>query len=656
MILAVVLVLLVALIYLSQTSTISIKQARQDTLAKNAVSDLGAAAKEVYAQGFGAKKKVYVSIPSGVDLNKTYVSNRSIRYSVAGNDYVSTQDFDLRGTLPTQEGGYSVWVVSEGNKVRIGYAMVLLDKQTLLVTMQPNQTRSETFRITNVWGSPINVSLSDKWNHERVSFSLDDYFEELPADDSAKFSAFFDTSDKAIGIYVSEINIIANDEEGNTEYVRLPIVLQVVPDPNKRPPLIVIPSIFNATINRSESASRSFQVCTNEVTSLPGVDFTPSPDEPGEWAGGLGSLGELGYDSCTNKVISVSVPVDGLGGNNTGYIRVNGEGNPEANDSIALLIKVAGGNDNSCPPVYNISTGVRRVHQFEDTTFFAVADDSLSGVSKIRNCEIRVDDLVPQQMFPTDGVFDNETEDVHYTYYGGFDMGFHNVSITCTDWPGNTGSECTGEYNFTIGKHILFVVSSGNETDWSNWIGAHSSAANYSWDYDIASFDELRDGVVNMYFYDTVVFLEWTNDDDILDLVLDYHNDGGFVGLFGPSAHIAVRDLAVEWHPDNPHVETHLNIMNISHYVLQDFVGTYDNGDLLEISPVYTKTYMIWGGNATNQIGASGWFFPDTKRLMLAEVNRTLFWGVEDPWRLNENGVKISTRVFDWMINQSLVE
>jgi len=659
MIIAVALVLIVALIFVYQSQGASVAQANEDAKARNALSDLGGAAQEVYTQGMGAKKQVYVNMPSGIDPMSSYVSNRSIRLSVSGTDYVETEQFDMRGTLPTAEGGHLVWVVSEGNKVRIGYAMVELSDQTLLVTMKPNQTKTENFEITDVWGSPVNVSLSDSWSNSHVIFSMDKYAAQLNTSGSSSFTSTFSSDAKAIGIYVSEISIIANDASGNVEYIRLPLIVQVVPDSNERPPLMVIPSIFNATINRTENATRLFRICTNEETSLSAVDFTSSSGEPGSWMSGLESLGPMAADSCVDKLISASVPYDAAYANHTGYITLQGRNNAQAKDSIALLIAVGGGGDNEGPDVFNITTG-GRVHVNEDVTIHAVADDNLTGGSRIKGCVIWADnETSAHQMYPSDGAFDNQTEPVHFIYtkseYGGFSFGKHVVRINCTDEPGNVGP--TRQYNFTIGKHILFVVSSGNASDWADWAGTYPSELYGEYTYDVATFADVMGGAVDLWSYDAVVFLDWKNDDDFVDVVLDYYDNGGYVGLFGDSAHLAVRDLNVTWHPDNPHVESQMNVMDNSHYVTQGFPETTDISSLLEISNTNAKVYEVWGDpvNST-ELGGSGWFYPSTDRIMLAEVNGIMFWGVMDPWKLNHNGMVISTRVLDYMINQSLVE
>jgi hypothetical protein len=133
--------------------------------------------------------------------------------------------------------------------------------------------------------------------------------------------------------------------------------------------------------------------------------------------------------------------------------------------------------------------------------------------------------------------------------------------------------------------------------------------------------------------------------------VTTYRDLGGYVGLFGDSAHLAVRDLNVTWHPDNPHPEVNLNITNNSHYTTTD----YSEG-FLPITDSLIKVYEMWAESPdTIVVARSGWFSPETNRIMLAEENRTMFWGPQDPWKLNDNGIAITSRVIDFMINQSEV-
>jgi hypothetical protein len=465
-------------------------------------------------------------------------------------------------------------------------------------------------------------------------------------EEDESFSATFTSNDKAVGLYLSELELTASDQN-NSEHLKIPIIVQVLNDKKDRPPLTAIPPIFNASLNWSENVTRAFQICTNEFTSVTSVDLNSSEGDPGEWAGGTHSMGAIGPDTCVQKMLSISVPNGTVSGNYTGFIHLDGNGAENAEDSIALDLFVGGSSDNIGPDVRNISTSVRRVHVNESTVILAVGDDTLRGNSTITSCDIKADsETVWQSMIP-ENVFDSPIENVYFNFTDGFDVGIHTVYLRCTDQPGNVGPEF--EYNFTIGKHILFVVS-GNESDWSDWVTVHKSEMGYSWDFDIADTDEVADGTADLYFYDTVIFIDWDRDEDFVNKVLEYQDLGGFVGMFGDSAHLAVRDLNVAWHPDNPHPESRINVVDEDHYTTQGFpIG------LTNISDVFVKSYALWWSN-TSEIGASGWFYPSTDRIILGEADRSMFWGPEDPWKLNENGVIISTRVIDYMINNSEVE
>ena len=644
---AVALIVLLTFYFLMQGQIADLNKTKTGNEAKDALSDISSAAKEVYSQGVGAKKKVFITIPPGVDSISTEITGKNIRLNADENDYVQTEEFDMHGTLPTNPGKYLIWVVSEGNKVRIGYGMVELSRNTLLVTMEPDDKVAKGFAISNIWANQINVSLASTWSDNSTSFALDKNNAEQAAGTNGTFTAYFTTNDRAVGIYTTEIEITASDSSGNSEVVKLPVILQVLADPNARPPLTAIPPLFNATLNRSESSTKVFQICTNKKTSVSRVNFTPSSGEPGSFMSNTASLGAIGKDSCVEKYLTVTVANDSPVGNYTGYITLEGDATG-AEDSIALAIEVSGGGDNIGPIVRNVSTYNRRVHVYEPTTILAVGDDNLTGGSRIKSCKIRADGSDWSYSFPVDGAFDNVTEDVSYTWFSGFGYGAHTISQRCTDWMNNEGN--ITDYTLTIGKHILFVVALGNETDWSNWITVHYSGMGYAWDYDVATINEVVNGTIDMDYYDIVIFIDWSSDSTFVGKVNEYKKKGGYVGLFGESAHKAVRDLNITWHPDNPHPEHQINILNSSHYVTQGF-----STGLLQISNTNAKVYEVWGDPVnTSELGASGWFYPSTGRVILAEVNRTMFWGPEDPFKLNENGVIISQRVIDYMINKSI--
>ena len=79
-----VLVLTAAIIISTERIGDVVKNKEQND-AKNTVMDLSAAAKEVYSQGEGAKRQVYISIPSSYDASKSSIEKLSFEESTSLN-------------------------------------------------------------------------------------------------------------------------------------------------------------------------------------------------------------------------------------------------------------------------------------------------------------------------------------------------------------------------------------------------------------------------------------------------------------------------------------------------------------------------------------------------------------------------------------------
>ena len=92
-------------------------------------------------------------------MDESFVEGKSIKLRTAGSDFSRTVDFEVYGSLPRSAGKHEVWVESEGGRVRIGYAMIALDRETLNVVMGRNDTRSASFRVINTWNYTISVSM-----------------------------------------------------------------------------------------------------------------------------------------------------------------------------------------------------------------------------------------------------------------------------------------------------------------------------------------------------------------------------------------------------------------------------------------------------------------------------------------------------------------
>jgi len=353
-ILAIALTIFLVVVYISQEQTSEVMKHKEETDARNSVEDLGAAAREVYAQGEGAKKQVYINIPSSYDPASSSVEDRAIKMNVRGSDYAAVTDFDVHGSLPLTSGAHWIWVISEGNKVRIGSAMLSLDKSLIYIIMDRNDSAGDSFTVTSIWDKDITVTLTENWPHTEVSMGYGPGTFSLSPEDSQPISLSFTASENAIGFYYGWIDITGDD--GNiTETVKIPVNIEVLSYViETAPPLNVTPNFWAETMQPGNSTSKNFTVCTNEHTSVTSVSFTPSSGEPGTWVGNTAPLGPIGAGSCEQKMLTLSVPNSTATGTYAGSIQVLGGGVSGAQDTITLYVVVQeSGDENETTTPYN---------------------------------------------------------------------------------------------------------------------------------------------------------------------------------------------------------------------------------------------------------------------------------------------------------------
>jgi type II secretory pathway pseudopilin PulG len=108
-------------LYVSQSQRESAEQLSL-TYAKNTVKKIVENADLVYSQRMGAKVKVGVYIPAGVEQVNITGKTVIIRvYSSSGSaDIFETSMANLNGTLPAASGFHWVFIEAKGNYVQIG--------------------------------------------------------------------------------------------------------------------------------------------------------------------------------------------------------------------------------------------------------------------------------------------------------------------------------------------------------------------------------------------------------------------------------------------------------------------------------------------------------------------------------------------------------
>lgn len=341
LLLAVAFLVLTAVFLLSQSQLGGVSEWKEQTDAKNAVLDLSTAAKDVYSQGEGAKKKVYVELPSSYEPINSSVSGNAIKINVRGSDFAAVENFPLHGTLPGKSGGHWIWVVSEGNQVRIGPAMMELSRNSIFIIMNANTTVNASFNVKNIWGSGYLATPSVTWNNPNVSMNINPSGSfALNESESRTMYLSFSAAGNAVGYYSGEIELTAND--GTTqEAVKVPVTVEVVgAGTGTEPRITITPDFWGVTLNAGDNVNKTFTICTNSFTAPTGITFTPSAGDPGNWVGGTSPLGAMAPSTCEQKTLTINVPNDTVSGDYSGDVDIQAQGISGGVTDVSLYIVV----------------------------------------------------------------------------------------------------------------------------------------------------------------------------------------------------------------------------------------------------------------------------------------------------------------------------
>lgn len=646
---AVAVALITATIIISQGHIGGVVQVKEENDARNSLFDISAAAKEVYAQGEGARKQVYIYLPSSYEPAEAYVGDRTIKLRARGSDFVSVEEFDVHGSLPGTDGPHWVWVISEGNKVRIGSAMITLSRNSIYVMMKANSTRSTSFSVESIWNRDISVDSDVSWNHDDVSMSVSTTTFSLSPAESENINLDFTSGEDAAGIYSGSISYTATDN-GNTETVKLPITVEVVGSgKGMAPPLTVIPSFWNETMLAGGTATKAFTVCTNIETAPTSVTFSPSAGYPGSWVGSTMPLGPMAAGSCQVKILNMTVPPGTDPSIYSGSVHVVGQGVAGAEDTISLLIYVGGDPTDSIGPivtdVFHMPT---KIYDEEPVTFVITATDANRGNNTIKGCEMSPNFVTWLPMEPTDGTFDSITEQATIRYMPGFMLGTHTIRFRCTDFRDNVGPE--ESYTIKVMKNFLFVTKTGtpgsDEQDWISWVASHSSSEGFNWHFDTAPDATIADDLIDTSFYSVMVLADYKFASTIPPKLKNYISEGGRVVFIGRSFQQGPRDMGYTTSPGTSG-GTDVFIVTDIHYITED----YNSSQTLNL-------YNGSGGSDAlkNYIGGKlGTTDSTLSTTILGDGSGCVVWGPRTPAAFSSDGVALSKKIFDYSLLQSTI-
>jgi hypothetical protein len=468
---------IIMIVLLSQQQITSVQSQKDDMDTQNALLDLSSAAREVYAQGEGSKKLVFIRLPSSYEPNQSFVGNKSIRIRAAGTDHVSLENFNVRGYLPSTSGGQWVWVVSEGNRVRIGLAMMDLTRNRIYVVMDANTTASQSFTVKNVWVRSIDVNTATAWTASEVAMSGVPSSFQLDVNDTTLITVQFDAGPDSGGFYTGEITLSASDGEGAMETTTVPVTVEVIRPGETLP----VKDIFGPII------TSIYQEPTPAIKLQPLTIFATVSDV----LTGNSTITGCQIDADNSNSWQAMLPVDGVYDQPLETVLYNyTSGFVLGPHTIRAKCKDFANNTGPTAYYYfNVSEAdqlgpivVQMYHTGYPTTLSdvivgGIATDSYTGGSNLQGCNVKVDYGDWQNATPDDGVWDSPTENFTYNV-GIMTVGYHNVYYQCTDSLGNVG----GIYNDTFGVvdvDLMLVLDRSGSMAWTVTNATSSSTTVY---------------------------------------------------------------------------------------------------------------------------------------------------------------------------------
>lgn len=446
--LAVTLLVLTVAISISFENMTDVSQLKERNDANNAVMDLSGAAKEVYAQGVGARKEVYVVFPSGYSPIKSSVGNQAIRINANGNDYVEVENFKVRGSLPGTPGAHWIWVVSEGNIVRIGDALLDFDKNALFLVMNENSTQSAQFTVTNIWTSGVNVTASRAWTAGQVSFSGVPSSFSLSPNSSQNINLQFTSGVNSTGFYSGEIDFTAQDGSGFSELDVMPITVEVVPVGQQNflkwdvsgPPINKIwQSPTPATVGHAVAFYVNASDATTGNNSVSGCQI--EADKLNQWQNMAPADGA--FDSATEVAVFNYTSGFLLGPHFVSAICTDSKGNAGPEAYYYFLVN----QSDTVGPMVMQMAHTQYASTLTNLTFTGIGTDQYTGGSNVSSCVVKVGDNDTWHLAtPNDGTWgDNVSEPFTYNSTP-LSVGTYTIYYQCNDSAGNAG----GVYTDTI--------------------------------------------------------------------------------------------------------------------------------------------------------------------------------------------------------------
>lgn len=493
---SIVIITLIVLMAQQQMGTLQMQTDVAD--ARNSVLDLSSAAREVYAQGEGSRKMVFIRLPGGYEPNMSGVGNKSIRIRASGTDHVSLENFNVRGYLPATPGGHWVWVTSEGNRVRIGLAMMDFSKNRIYVLMERNSTASTSFTVANSWVRNIDVSTATLWNPAYVAMSGVPASFQLAPEGSIVITLDFQSSPDSGGFYNGEITFDATDDQGTSESVDIPVTVEVIGYGMEAPKDVLGPVVINISQDPTPAVKYAplaiFATATDVQTGNATIKNCEINADYGFW--NVMEPVDGTYDQATETAVYNYTAGFSLGMHSIRVRCTDALNNTGPMAYYFFEVREA----DVLGPIVTLMNHTSYPTTLSDIWVGGIGSDIYTGNNNVSLCRVKIDSGSWNDAIPTDGAWNSPVENFTYEV-GQLPVGYHQVYYQCTDSVGNVG----GIFNDSFGVvdvDLMLVLDRSGSMTWTVTNASDSTAVSaastgWSWVKNL-SVTEKNGGLANL--------------------------------------------------------------------------------------------------------------------------------------------------------------
>jgi hypothetical protein len=416
-VLAVSVAVLIAIYSYSATSMIEMNRQKMVDDAQASVNSLEQAANDVYRQGVGATKKVFYTVPNGVEESRSGIEADSFVLNVLGTDVYAKPEVCLQGSLSVEQGGHWVWITAQEDCVFVGMQNIELDKTSSYVTLSQSDSQQDVITVTNNSSEATTVFLAESWLHSDVTLGLSITAFGLAAGVSQPVTLTYASNSSASGNYAGSLGIGASFDSSADQNISLPLnaEIQVLAGGSN---LAVFPASHLKGMAASEVDSNSFQVCNNGDSDMTTVSFSDSGGIA-SWIDAISDISNLLVGECRMVNYTLTVPGGTSGGTYTGTITASDGTYSDTLDISVIVPTVVAG------PAYAMFAPTAGT----DTTAgsYSLNGGDLSNVSASDNV-----DYQSQGNWPRNNAGYNEAVYVEYVFSPGLPGGttISDVNVT----------------------------------------------------------------------------------------------------------------------------------------------------------------------------------------------------------------------------------